>query len=84
MWSLSTAQELVQLSLPEADDDDSDSGAYEPQTEVHRHRFGAVVGFLPAPQSLPLLIPETGNIHSEKCLSQAPDWDSSPDEFAHG
>lgn len=78
MWPLHTVNDLVKFALSEAEVHDSDD-LEEAQQDSYSNSNGAVVGFLIVLNTMPLMIPESGNGHSEICVDQVPDWDALPD-----
>jgi hypothetical protein len=80
MWSILSADELVKLALSEADTIDSDV-VDDDHSNSQNNGYGAVVGFLIVPQSLPVMIPDSGNGHPEICVDQVPDWDALSDQL---
>lgn len=84
MWSISTAQELVRNALAEEAAVETNGYSYDAQRDPDISGYGAIVGFLIVPLTMPLNIPDCGNGHGEICVSQVPDWDVVPDELAQG
>lgn len=81
MWSIHSRDELVRIALREYEAIDTDGNFEEGQRQSDDNRFGAIVAFLIVPDSLPVLIPDSGNGHTEICVTQLPDWESLHDEL---
>jgi hypothetical protein len=81
MWSILNADELVHLALAEAESIDNEGNSHEAQQKSDSNGYGAVVAFLIMPESIPMLIHDYGNSHTELCVNNVPDWDALPDEL---